>query len=188
MKKIIIPLTIAGLIVASTAIGTIDDHFLGTSSAHAGTKKNFHDDPYAALSDAFSTYHGFDNRENDQIEAQLRKYSEEWIEKLRDDTLKAEAYHQYAYTLIAKLDTYLANDCVKDANNHGSPGAFCGSYISIDLALERNVKENTLPKEYKNIAYEAKKYSDKSIELNPCSKRHKNLNKAIQDQINVIEK
>ena len=112
-----------------------------------------------------------------QVNEQLSKYSLDWISKLPDKLMQAEAYQQYAFTSYSKVITSIIENC----NKKFGGGFVCQSLASINYILDELGSTKKIPPDYDKLVNDAKTFSDKALELNPDEQRYQKLNETIKD-------
>ena len=126
---------------------------------------------------ANQTYQTFYGETLQQVNEQLSKYSVDWISKLPDKLMQAEAYQQFAFTSYAKVMTSIIEDC----NKEFGAGFVCQSLASINYNLDKMGSTKKIPSDYKRLVNDAKTFSDKALELNPNEQRYQRLNETVKE-------
>ncbi len=117
-----------------------------------------------------------------QVNEQLKKYSIDWISKLSDKLMQAEAYHQFAFTSYAKVITSVIESC----NSETEGGPVCKSMPIIEGILGEMASNKKVPQDYNKLIADAKTFSDRALELNPNEQRYQNLNITIKNTIKIL--
>jgi hypothetical protein len=117
----------------------------------------------------FRTYQTFDSQNREEIENQLKNYSELWCDSLGKD--KAEAYHQWAFCLFCKGKQITIESLIQDSHQNG---AFAGNPYSIRFWIVEH-----LASEGEYYFLRAKICALYSLSLNAERERTIRLNEAI---------
>lgn len=132
---------------------------------------------FRIANEAYQTFFAENLKQTDE---HLSKYSVDWISKLTDKLMQAEAYHQYAFTSYSKVITSIIQNC----NQETGGGPFCQSLFLINSKLDGMGSNRLVPADYEKLITDAKLFSDRALELNPNPpQRYQKLNETISDAV-----
>lgn len=164
----------------TTSANTLDQLIPPSSAGTTLTPQEL--SPLEKFQIANQAYQTFYGETLQQVNEQIKKYSVDWISKLSDTLMQAEAYHQYAFTSYAKVMTSEIESC----NNETGGGPICQSVNIIEGRLQEMGSNKKVPLNYNKLITDAKTFSDTALKLNPNEQRYQNLNRKIKDAIKIL--